>query len=189
MPAPLISKQEVLARLMGIFREQGYEGASLTDLSEATGLGRSSLYHYFPGGKDEMATSVLAYLDAVLEKELYAPLATKASPKKKLDTMLAVLNDFYDGGAKACLLERLCASAGRPVIGRPLRRSFEVWLTAFETLGVDAGISRTVARTRAEDALARIEGALVVSAGTGNKEVFARALKDVRTTLLSANEE
>lgn len=186
MPAALMPKEEVLARLMGIFREHGYEGASLAALSEATGLGRSSLYHYFPGGKDEMATSVLAHLDGILETALYAPLSTKASPKKKLDEMLAVVDEFYDGGAKACLLERLCASAGRPVIGRPLRRSFDVWLTAFEMLGVDAGISRALARARAEDALARIEGALVVTAGTGKNDVFARALDDVRSTLLLA---
>ena len=186
MPAALMSKEEVLARLLGIFREQGYEGASLADLSEATGLGRSSLYHYFPGGKDEMATSVLAHLDGLLEKALYAPLATKAPPKKKLEAMLAVLNEVYEGGAKACLLERLCASANRSVIRGPLRRSFDVWLTAFERLGVDAGLSRTIARARAEDALARIEGALVVVAGTGKKDVFARALDDVRMTLLAA---
>ena len=180
-----MSKEEVLARLMGIFREQGYEGASLADLSEATGLGRSSLYHYFPGGKDEMATSVLAYLDKLLEEALYAPLATATSPKKKLEAMLAAVDAFYEGGKKACLLERLCASANRPVIARPLRRSFEVWLKAFETLGVDAGIPRAAARTRAEDALARIEGALVVVVGTGREDVFARALESVRATLLT----
>jgi TetR/AcrR family transcriptional repressor of lmrAB and yxaGH operons len=185
MPAALSSKEEVLARLLEIFRERGFEGASLADLSEATGLGRSSLYHYFPGGKDEMVTSVLLYLDGLLEKALYAPLQTKASPKKKLEAMLAVLDEVYEGGVKACLLERLCASASRSVIRGPLRRSFDVWLTAFETLGVDAGIPRSEARSRAEDALARIEGALVVVAGTGKKDVFARALDNVRVTLLA----
>jgi TetR/AcrR family transcriptional regulator, lmrAB and yxaGH operons repressor len=184
MPAALLPKEEVLERLFEIFRERGYEGTSLSELSEATGLGRSSLYHYFPGGKDDMAASVLAHLDGLMEKALHAPLATKATPRKKLDAMLAVIDTFYEGGAKACVLERLCASANRPVIRRALRRSFEVWLTAFETLGVDAGIRRAVARTRAEDALARIEGALVVVVGTGQPEAFARALEAVRTTLL-----
>jgi TetR/AcrR family transcriptional repressor of lmrAB and yxaGH operons len=186
MPAALIPKEEVLARLMGIFREQGYEGASLADLSKATGLGRSSLYHYFPGGKEEMATSVLAYLDEQLEAALYAPLRTKDSPKKKLEAMLAVIDAFYEGGVRACILERLCASAGRTAIRGPLRHSFDVWLTAFETLGVDAGIPRKVARSRAEDALARIEGALVVVAGTDDKGAFVRALDDVRASLLVA---
>ncbi|HEY0253070.1 MAG TPA: TetR/AcrR family transcriptional regulator [Kofleriaceae bacterium] len=185
MPAALISKETLLARLLDIFRERGYEGASLADLSEATGLGRSSLYHYFPGGKDEMATAVLAHLDGILEQALYAPLATTVSPKKKLEAMLAVLDDFYEGGARACLLERLCASVDRPVIRGPLRRSFELWLVAFEKLGTDAELPRAVARARAEDALARIEGALVVVAGTGKKDVFARALDDVRSTFLA----
>ena len=186
MPAAPMPKEEALARLMGTFREQGYEGASLADLSEATELGRSSLYHYFPGGEEEMATSLLAYLDGILGKALYRPLRAKAGLRLKLDAMLAVVDEFYDGRAKACLLERLCASAGRSVIGRPVRRSFDVWLTAFETLGEDAGVSRALARSRAEDTLARIEGALVVVAGTGKKDVFARPLDDVRTTLLVA---
>ena len=56
MPAPLLSKEEVLARLMATFRSDGYDGASLAELSQRTGLGKSSLYHYFPGGKAEMAT-------------------------------------------------------------------------------------------------------------------------------------
>ena len=37
MPAALIPKEEVLARLLEVFREHGYEGASLAVLSEATG--------------------------------------------------------------------------------------------------------------------------------------------------------
>lgn len=186
MPAALISKDEVLARLTDIFREHGYDGASLADLSQATGLGRSSLYHHFPGGKEQMAAEVLGYLDGMLQKALYEPLATETSPTKKLDAMLAVIDGFYEGGSKPCILERFCTSATRPVIGGPLRRSYDVWLTAFETLGISAGIDRTIARSRAEDALARIEGALVVVSGIGKNQVFARALEDVRATLLAA---
>ncbi|TGQ06111.1 helix-turn-helix domain-containing protein, partial [Mesorhizobium sp. M00.F.Ca.ET.217.01.1.1] len=38
-----------------VFREHGYEGASLALIGAATGLGKGSLYHFFPGGKEEMA--------------------------------------------------------------------------------------------------------------------------------------
>ena len=67
MPASLISKDEVLDRLTKTFRTSGYDGASLARLSESTGIGRSSLYHYFPGGKEEMAQAVLAHANAWLE--------------------------------------------------------------------------------------------------------------------------
>ena len=54
MPAPLHTKEEVVERLLAVLRRDGFEGASLSVLSEATGLGRSSLYHHFPDGKSDM---------------------------------------------------------------------------------------------------------------------------------------
>ena len=50
MSAALMTKEEVLDRLLDTFRDKGYEGASLSELSAAAGLTRASLYHYFPGG-------------------------------------------------------------------------------------------------------------------------------------------
>ena len=49
----------VLAALVQTFRQHGYEGASLSMLSQASGLGRSSLYHYFPNGKKEMLSCLV----------------------------------------------------------------------------------------------------------------------------------
>ena len=60
MPAPTSSRKRVLDQLIALFRRAGYDGVSISRISEATGLGRPSLYHYFPGGKDEMAHAVLA---------------------------------------------------------------------------------------------------------------------------------
>src|SRR6478752_6301170 len=62
MPATLMSKPDLLARLMDLFREKGFDGASLSDISESTGLGKSSLYHHFPNGKEEIALQVLEHL-------------------------------------------------------------------------------------------------------------------------------
>src|ERR1700749_1985402 len=61
MPAALDAKEkaEIVGRLFVVFQDRGYEGASLADLSQATGLGKSSLYHHFPRGKEQMAEAVL----------------------------------------------------------------------------------------------------------------------------------
>src|SRR5437763_16342321 len=107
MPAALMTRDEVLDRLLDAFRDRGYEGASLAELSAATGLVKASLYHYFPGGKAEMATAVLAHLDKLLAEQLYAPLRTHLPPSKKVAAMLDTIDAFYEGGRKACLLERL----------------------------------------------------------------------------------
>jgi len=185
MPAPLLTKADMLARLMDLFREKGFDGASLSDISEATGLGKSSLYHHFPKGKEEIALQVLAHLEEQLEAALFEPMRSRGTPKHKLDRMLDTIDEFYDGGKKACLLERLCASVDARRFRRPLSRAFSAWIDAVEALGVEAGLPRAIARRRAEDLVVRIEGALVVSAGTEDANVFARAIRDLRDTVLA----
>jgi AcrR family transcriptional regulator len=184
MPAPLATKEAVLERLLATFRDQGYDGASLAELSQATGLGKSSLYHYFPGGKADMAEQVLAHLDVGLERAIFEPLRSRRAPQQKLDAMLAALSDFYEGGKRACLLERLTASVDRPRFRRPLARQFEKWIEAVAALGREAGLSSALARARAESLVVRVEGALVVAAGTDDHQVFARTLEELKGSLL-----
>jgi len=184
MPAPLLSKDEVLDRLLNTFRDKGYEGASLAELSAATGLVKASLYHYFPGGKQDMAEQVMAHLERQLAAAIYEPLQSTQSQPRKLGAMLDAIDAFYEGGKKACLYERLCASVDRAQFQRPLRRAFTMWMDAVEALCIEAGLSKGMARARAEDFVVRIEGALILCAGTGDYAVFARTLKDLRSSLL-----
>ena len=48
-----VSDQELMERLAKVFRNYGYEGASMTVLAKVTGLQKASLYHRFPGGKQD----------------------------------------------------------------------------------------------------------------------------------------
>src|SRR5688572_18602644 len=141
MPAALMSKDDVLARLMDTFRDRGYEGASLSELSAATGLTRSSLYHYFPGGKEEMGVEVLAHLDRELAESVYKPLRSSLSPTRKLAAVIDAIDAFYEGGRRACLLERLCTAAARKRFSRPLRQAFTAWMHGVEALCLEAGLS------------------------------------------------
>ena len=47
-----VDDDELLEKLTKVFTSYGYDGASLTILSSATGLKRASLYHRFPGERD-----------------------------------------------------------------------------------------------------------------------------------------
>ena len=77
MPPALLSRQEVIERLMLVVRRCGYDGASLAKLSKATGLGKSSLYHYFPAGKDDMVRAVLDHVGSQLRDGLFVPLRAR----------------------------------------------------------------------------------------------------------------
>jgi AcrR family transcriptional regulator len=185
MPAAIVPLDEVLARLLRTFRKSGYDGASLSEISKATGLGKSSLYHHFPGGKVEMAERVLSHLEATLEHALFEPMRSQAAPEDKLNAMLARLDAFYAGGKSACLLERLAASTDRARFRRPLNVAFQKWIAAIRELCEEAGVPGTEAQRRAEDAVIRVEGALVLSAGTNDTGPFQRTLAELGHTLLS----
>ena len=180
-----MTKPAMLDRLMDLFRDKGFDGASLADISDSTGLGKSSLYHHFPNGKEEIALQVLAHLEDQLEQALFEPLRSSETARRKLDRMLDAIDAFYEGGKKACLLERLSSSVDAKRFQRPLGRAFKAWIDAVETLGVESGLPRSIARTRAEDLVVRIEGALIVSAGRGDTRLFARTLRDLRESVLA----
>lgn len=187
MPAPLLPKEEILDRLMLLFRQRGYDGASLSDIAEVTGLGKSSLYHHFPGGKVEIAREVMAHLSSKLAPALVS-VREEGTPASKLDAFLSVVEQVYDSGRLACLLERLSASADRKKFAKALQNNFRALLDAFEYLCVEAGQAGSVARARAEDAVVRIQGSLVLAAGLDQPEVFLRALERIRETLLDVGD-
>ena len=63
MARAVAGRDEIVAQLAEVFRTHGYEGASLARLGAGTGLGKGSMYNFFPGGKEEMAQAVLTHID------------------------------------------------------------------------------------------------------------------------------
>lgn len=181
MPRPaLVASDDLLSRLSLAFRDVGYEPASMAILSERTGLKRASLYHRFPGGKAQMAEEVLARAHAWLDENVLAPLRSDLPPAERIDAMAARLAEFYEDGARACLLNMLAAPIGTEgPFADMIRRSFEDWIDALTTCVVQAGLQPKEARRRATRAVAAVQGALVLSRGLGRTEPFHDALADL----------
>ena len=55
MPRTIFEKSDAIILVAEVFRELGYEGASMSNITARTKLSTGSLYHFFPGGKEEMA--------------------------------------------------------------------------------------------------------------------------------------
>lgn len=185
MPPALLSKDEVVARVLTVVRHQGYDGASIAELSEATGLGKSSLYHYFPDGKDDMVGAVLDHVEQTLETNVFGPLRQPVSPATRIREMIEAVDTFYRGGREACLLATLGVGDSSKRFHPRVRHIFQVWIDAIAGAVRDAGVSRALAQARAEDAVIRIEGALVLARSFGAPEIFARTLKALPGTLLA----
>ncbi len=52
-------KQQILQAAKRLFAEKGYHAVSMRELNKAIGMAEALTYHYFPGGKFEILTTVL----------------------------------------------------------------------------------------------------------------------------------
>ena len=176
MPAPLLSREEIMQRLLKMFRAGGYQGTSMSMISKETGLGKASLYHHFPGGKEEMVDEVINYVGGLLQSNVLDPLNGKDEPQKRLESMIENLNQFYECGMQSCILESLSLSAGSEIAGNKLKASMNAWIDSMTKLAEDSGFSSKEASEKAEKAMVAIQGALIVTRTTGDKKVFERTM-------------
>lgn len=85
MAQQTIDDISLVQALLDVFRLRGYEGTTLMLLSEVTGLKKSSLYHRFQAGKEDMVNAVVRYVNERLQEQIIVSLLnTKQSPEKTI---------------------------------------------------------------------------------------------------------
>ena len=166
------------------FRTYGYDGASMSILSSKTGWGRASLYHHFPGGKNEMALKALGHVAANAQSLVLEHLRGSDTPMVRLQRFATSLTKFYRQGQGNCLLGTMALSGGLHACSDQLKNGMQEWLTAIAAVLVEAGFSRPEAARRSEGALIHIQGALVVSRCLQNEEPFQRMLRELPSILM-----
>lgn len=179
------ARDDILAALAEVFRAHGYEGATLALISEATGLGKGSLYNFFPGGKEQMANEVLAAIDRWFVDRIYAPLRTPSDPAKGIADMYAATSNYFRSGQRVCLVGVVALGASRDLFGQKVKVYFAGWVDALAAALRRLGNDRTDARRKAEQAVLEIQGALVLARAFDDPKVFSRALKESERRLLA----
>jgi AcrR family transcriptional regulator len=179
-----VPDEELLRRMTTAFRAHGYEGTTLATLSESTGLAKAALYHRFPVGKVSMAAAVLDDIRAWSAARIVQPLMRPGEPYAKLCTMTAALDDLYAGGHEACLIGLFSIGEALVHFQAQLKEALSTLIVAIQSVLLDAGIAPAIARSRSEDAVIRIQGALIVARTLQDTGHFKRALRRLPDQLL-----
>lgn len=188
MPRVVNERMDVLPALGELFREYGYDGASLALIGEKTGLGKGSLYHFFPDGKEEMAAAVLADIDRWFAEHLLKPLREGADARAAIRTMFRTVDGYFCSGRRICLVGAFALCHVRDRHARRINDYFATWVDELAAALRRAGKKPRVARELAEDVVASIQGALVLGRAIDDGAVFTRMLKRLQARLdLSAS--
>ena len=174
-----MTKIEHVPKLLQLFRDYGYDGATLSKISKEIGLGKASLYHHFPGGKDEMVEAVLDYLESETEDKILQPLRSEENVLARFQKMCDGINNIFDGGKQPCIFAVLLMGSSRNVFHKKVEMLLRVWIDAIASVLITEGLDKNLAAECAENAVVMIEGSLILSQGLNDFTAFQRIVKQL----------
>lgn len=186
MPRLVTERADALPALAEVFREYGYAGASLSLISERTGLGKGSLYHFFPGGKEEMANAVLTEIDVWFESNIFSPLTNEADPERGIRHMFRAVDEYFQSGERICIVGAFALNNVRDCFADRIRSYFSAWVATLSGALRRAGVKFSIAEALAEETVAGIQGALVLARALNEPGLFKRALTRICKRLIDA---
>lgn len=182
---------DVAARdAMDVFWDHGYEGASLPDLIEGTGLSRGSLYKAFGDKKGLLLAALDLYMGRGLQATsdlLSRPGSAKAAIRSSLLRLAALSSG--DPGRRGCLVVAMATEVGThdPDIAertaRMFRRLQQLYAGAIARGQADGEIAAGDAQVLAQFLVCQIQGMRVLGK-TGVPEAEMNAIVDTTMRIL-----
>jgi len=191
------TRDRIIVATNELFRRQGYNGTTLSQISKAAEATTGSIYHFFPGGKEALATTVIESTGAIY-RELFVSIVTQAQDPA------AAYADFF-AGAAAVLKESdfidpcPIGTVAREVANtsEPLRiaakTAFDSWIDAATQHLTGAAVVPEDAERLAHVFVATVEGMFVLcrtqrstaplqSAGVVFSRLVAQAINEAAAT-------
>ena len=187
------TRDRIIAATNELFRRHGYNGTSLSQISEASGATIGSIYHFFAGGKEALAVEVIDTTGAVYQQLFESIIADAPDCASGFDAVFVgaarVLEetDFID----PCPIGTIAREAANT--NEPLRlaasRAFRSWIDAAAAHLRRAGVEQGVAEDLAALFVATIEGSFVLSRALRSGEPLIAAGRYVGRLAQEAIEE
>jgi len=174
------TRRKIVEAAAPIFNKGGYEGSSLNDLMEATGLKKGGIYRHF-SSKEELAAEVFDYTWDAAWSARQVDVDEKANGIEKLKQLIANFVEHRSPVAGGCpiLNTAIDADDGNPVLRARVAKALRSWLSRLQVIVEQARERRETrpevdAKTVATLIVASLEGALMMSRLQRNQEALRR---------------
>jgi AcrR family transcriptional regulator len=148
-----------------LFRRQGYAGTPIKQILTAANAPFGSLYHFFPGGKEQLGAETIRTSGRLYE-EMFATIALQAPD------VPAAVEQFFSGAAEtlmetdyadACPIATVAleVSSTNEQLRQACAEVFETWIGGSTRYFLAAGIELQTAHELSVSMLCLLEGAFV----------------------------
>jgi TetR/AcrR family transcriptional repressor of lmrAB and yxaGH operons len=161
------ARDRMVATMGRLLRSQGYHGTGLNEVVAESRAPKGSMYHYFPGGKDQLAAEAIRVAGETGADAFRQAFARHRSPVPALRAVVGWMaeelerSDFRYGCPIATVA--LETTGGSPSLRAACDTAYQAWLAAIAA-GLRGGV-RPAAEVAGDAVLvlAAIEGALILS--------------------------
>jgi TetR/AcrR family transcriptional repressor of lmrAB and yxaGH operons len=181
---PVGARQKMIDSAIVLFRERGVAATSMRDIVEHGGAPRGSIYHHFPGGKQQLALEATEFAGDFIASLLDA--LTTEGPAAAVDKYVGYWRsalsdkDFQDG----CPVASAALSGDETPEARDAAgRAFGRWEGALASAIAARGVPADRARSLATLAIAAVEGALVMARAQRSDEPLRAVAAELRGLL------
>jgi AcrR family transcriptional regulator len=164
---PGATKERIVERSAELFRRQGFAGTGVKQIVAEASAPFGSLYHFFPGGKEQLGEETIRWSGAIYGQLIDAFFKPGGDPVAATRAFFAaaaqtlVETDYAD----ACPIATVALEVSST--NEPMREAcadvFESWVHSATERLREAGIPRGRARRLAFSMLASLEGAFVLA--------------------------
>jgi AcrR family transcriptional regulator len=165
-------RERMIDGAITLLATRGLEGTSFAEVLQLTGTPRGSVYHHFPGGKDEL---VGAAIDGALHRVLVLMGSQDGAPAEDVARFFLHawrLTLTRSGFAAGCALVAVAVATDSAQLRQQTADAFRSWQEQLATLLEHGGLTRTAAVRHAGLLLAASEGAVVISRALGDLTTF-----------------
>lgn len=178
-------KQILNSALRSVFLRSGYAGASVSRLAAATELGKASLYHYFPGGKEEMGRTLIREAVAQLQQQVFAQLNRTSDPAEAIGRTVDAFFDYVESSQQNCLIAQFALEHAPVLDQEQMAAQFEDWQRQLASRFEDLGHKPKPALRAARRFMAELYGSLMMSQLLNQPKELKRAAKRLKADLLT----
>lgn len=166
------TRQRMIERTAVLLAKKGLQGTSFSEVLEASGAPRGSLYHHFPGGKNELVLEALALAGAraigVLDGLRGKPATEVAEGFFALWRWVLSASDFGAG----CAVVAVTVAAEEPALLARAAEVFRAWRSELGALLETGGVPAAQAPGLAAMLIAASEGAVILARAERSFEPF-----------------
>jgi AcrR family transcriptional regulator len=182
------TRQRLIDGASVLFRRQGLTGTGIKQILAAADAPFSSLYHHFPGGKNELAAAAIAAAGDYYEDLVGGVWRTGTDPAASVAAVfdgaaeLLVATDYADACPIATVALEVAST--NELLREATARVFGRWDDAVSGWLTAAGVAEAAVRPLSQSLMALLEGAFILARATKSTEPM-RAARDSAVTLVS----